>query len=117
MLTPRQFVDDLKVLEMGGVGSKALPNGLSEASTPPRPAQEIYDQKYFTRDAPPPQRAPPLTPQPSSGSRRFKLSRPSPTSASSSTFEGSSISSATTNYSNSGTVGEEKKKKRGFLRF
>ncbi len=116
MLTPKQFVDDLKVLEMGGIGSKALPNGLSEASAPPRPAQEVYDQKYFTRDAPPPQRAPALASQPSSGSGHFKLlSRPSPTSASSS-FGGSSVSSVSTN-SNTGTTGEEKKKKRGFLRF
>ena len=27
-LTPREFVDDLKVLELGGVGSRAAPNGL-----------------------------------------------------------------------------------------
>ncbi|KAI1791834.1 Sec1-like protein [Ganoderma leucocontextum] len=112
VLTPRQFVDDLKVLEMGGIGSKALPNGLSETSVPPRPAQEIYDQKYFTRDAPPPQRAPAPTSQQSSGSGR--LTRPSPSPASSS-LGGSSVSSASTNYS--GTIGEEKKKKRGFLRF
>ena len=116
MLTPRQFVDDLKVLEMGGIGSKALPNGLSEANMPLRPPQEIYDQKFFTRDAPPPQRAPALASQPSSGSGRFK--RPSPTPASSSaSFGGSSISSTGTSSSNPGTAGEEKKKKRGFLRF
>ncbi|EJF59045.1 Sec1-like protein [Dichomitus squalens LYAD-421 SS1] len=108
-LTPRQFVDDLKVLEMGGIGSKALPNGLVETTAPPRSAQEIYDQKYFTRDAPPPPRAAPA-PTPKSGSGR--LTRPSPAPS----FGGSSAS-VNTNYSNSGSIGEEKKKKRGFLRF
>ena len=108
-LTPRQFVDDLKVLEMGGIGSRALPNGLGETDVPPRPAQEICDQKYFTRDAPPPQRAA-ATPSPQPGSGR--LTRPSPVPS----FGGSSAS-VNTNYSNSGTIGEEKKKKRGFLRF
>ncbi|TBU47617.1 Sec1-like protein [Dichomitus squalens] len=108
-LTPRQFVDDLKVLEMGGIGSKALPNGLVETTAPPRSAQEIYDQKYFTRDAPPPPRAAPA-PTPKSGSGR--LTRPSPAAS----FGGSSAS-VNTNYSNSGSIGEEKKKKRGFLRF
>jgi syntaxin-binding protein 1 len=58
-ITPREFVDDLKVLELAGVGSRACPNGLRD---PPakRPFQEYYDERYFLKDAPPPQpRAPP----------------------------------------------------------
>lgn len=61
-LTPRQFVDDLKVLDLSGTGSRAAPNGVRELQGP-RPYQAFYDERYFTRDAPPPQqqqRAPPM---------------------------------------------------------
>ncbi|KAJ8456753.1 hypothetical protein ONZ51_g11942 [Trametes cubensis] len=111
-VTPQHFVDDLKVLEMAGVGSKALPNGLGETNAPPRSAQEVYDQKYFTRDAPPPQRAaPPPSPQPSKGRL---LQRPSPVSS----FTGSSLSVNSAGYGEKESAGTtEKKKKRGFLRF
>jgi syntaxin-binding protein 1 len=53
-LTPRQFIDDLKVLDLSGVGSRALPNGLREMRAE-RSYQAFYDERYFTRDAPPPQ--------------------------------------------------------------
>jgi len=53
-LTPRQFIDDLKVLDISGVGSRAAPNGLRELGAT-RPYQAFYDERYFTRDAPPPQ--------------------------------------------------------------
>jgi len=53
-LTPRQFVDDLKVLDLSGVASRALPNGLRELRAA-RPYQAFYDERYFTRDTPPPQ--------------------------------------------------------------
>ncbi|KAI0272325.1 Sec1-like protein [Gloeopeniophorella convolvens] len=56
-LTPRQFVDDLKVLELGGAGSRALPNGLREPGAQ-RPYQAFYDERYFTREAPAPAPAP-----------------------------------------------------------
>lgn len=64
MLTPRHFIDDLKVLDLSGVGSRAIPNGLREMRAA-RPYQAFYDERYFTRDAPPPpqqqqQRAPPM---------------------------------------------------------
>jgi syntaxin-binding protein 1 len=52
-LTPRQFVDDLKVLELSGIGSRAVPNGLRELRGT-RPYQAFYDERYFTRDAAPP---------------------------------------------------------------
>jgi syntaxin-binding protein 1 len=57
-LTPRQFTDDLKVLELSGVGSRAVPNGLRELRGA-RPYQAFYDERYFTRDAPPPQQQQP----------------------------------------------------------
>ncbi|KAI9062524.1 Sec1-like protein [Trametes sanguinea] len=111
-VTPRQFVDDLKVLELGGVGSKALPNGLGETNAPPRPPQEIYDQKYFTRDAPPPQRAAPApSPAPSKEKGRL-LQRPSPVPSAA----GSSISVNSSSYGGE-KEGAEKKKKHRFLRF
>ncbi|KAI0352131.1 Sec1-like protein [Trametes cingulata] len=108
-LTPKQFVDDLKVLELGGVGSKALPNGLSETNAPARAPQEIYDQKFFTRDAPPPQRAAPA-PSPQPRQDKGRLMRPSPVPS----FAGSTGSVNSSNY---GEKDGEKKKKRGFLRF
>ncbi|KAI0832105.1 Sec1-like protein [Trametes gibbosa] len=106
-VTPQQFVDDLKVLEIGGVGSRALPNGVGETNAPPRPAQEIYDQKFFTRDAPAPQRpAPSSQPQ-----EKGRFMRPSPVPS----FAGSSGSVASAN--NGGEKEGEKKKKHRFLRF
>lgn len=57
-LTPRQFIDDLKVLDLSGVGSRALPNGLREMRAA-RPYQAFYDERYFTRDVPPPQQQQP----------------------------------------------------------
>ncbi|KAI0738596.1 Sec1-like protein [Daedaleopsis nitida] len=107
-LTPTEFVRDLMVLELGGIGSKALPNGVPELSEPVRSLQEIYDQRFYSKDAPPRQRAAPApSPQPSSG----RLHRPSPAPSNA----GSSVSVNSSNYSNSGEG--EKKKKRGFLRF
>ncbi|KAI0306079.1 Sec1-like snare protein [Multifurca ochricompacta] len=53
-LTPRQFIDDLKVLDLSGTGSRAIPNGLRETRGA-RSYQAFYDERYFTRDAPPPQ--------------------------------------------------------------
>ncbi|KAH9975721.1 ras opposite [Lactifluus volemus] len=111
-LTPRQFVDDLKVLEINGVGSHAAPNGLRDFRGP-RPYQAFYDERYFTRDAPLPrqqqqqtQRAPPLT-----------------KSTSSRSVPGASATASTTsvNSSYAPTNGKEKggkdDKKRRFLRF
>lgn len=100
------------VLELGGIGSKALPNGVPETNEPQRSPQEIYDQKFYTKDAPPKQRAPPA-PAPQASGRNFLRPSPAPSNA------GSTVSVNSTNYSNSGSVyGEtEKKKKRGFLRF
>lgn len=102
-LTPGQFVDDLKVLDLGGIGSKAIPNGLGE-SKGRRPLQEAYDEKYYTRDAPRPQRqaAPPTQTRDEKG----RLHRPSIPS-----FAGSTMSV------NSTSSKSEGKKKRGLFHF
>ncbi|KAF8202229.1 Sec1-like snare protein [Pholiota molesta] len=59
VITPKGFIDDLKVLDLGGAGSKAIPNGLRDMRGEPKSAQELYDEKYYVKDAPPPQRQPP----------------------------------------------------------
>lgn len=100
-ISPRHFVDDLKVLELGGVGSRAIPNGLRE-DRQKRSFQEFYDEKYYTKDAPPPPRAAPASlPVP----KQQKPSRISPTNS-----FASSVNSTTTP-----SVKEEKKKKKGGL--
>jgi syntaxin-binding protein 1 len=103
-ITPNQLVDDLKVLDLGGAGSKAIPNGLRDRKDGPRPFQDAYDEKYYTRDPPPPTRAPPA-PAPSARMRAAAPPmQPSPTNS----YHGSS---------NSISQPEEKKKKRGFFGF
>ncbi|KAF8892136.1 Sec1-like snare protein [Infundibulicybe gibba] len=101
-ITPRHFIDDLKVLDLGGVGSRAIPNGLKEGREGQRPPQEYYDERYFTKDAPPPQRAPPAS-LPVPDRKPIKLSP----------------SNSYTNSINSLTpsMKEEKKKKKGLFRF
>jgi len=107
VITPKQFVDDLKVLDLSGVGSKAIPNGLREAHEGSRTYQEYYDDKYYLQDAPPPQ-------QPSQRHQPDKLTvpkhsshnkiQPSPTQSFSSIL--SEVSQE-----------KEKKKKKGLFRF
>lgn len=108
--TPRQFIDDLKVLELGGVGSKAIPNGLRDPRGGQRPYQEYYDEKYSTEDAPPPRRP---APAPAPQEDRSRLLRPSAPPAAPS-YSGSSMS--TTSNMSAGAK-EEKKKKKGLFRF
>ena len=109
-LTPKHFVDDLKVLDLGGVGSRALPNGLKEAgSGVPRSFQEYYDERYFTQDAPRPTRQ--AAPVPVGNSRlgaqdTLKPSKISPTNS----YQGST-------HSITPSVKEDKKKKKGLFRF
>ncbi|KIP07104.1 hypothetical protein PHLGIDRAFT_35581 [Phlebiopsis gigantea 11061_1 CR5-6] len=102
--TPREFVDDLKVLEIGGVGSRALPNGLGEGRGQ-RPFQEFYDELYFTRDAPPPQA--PAPPAPQSRAQPGRAAHPSPIP--------SYASGNSTNLS--GAAAEKEKKKKRFFHF
>ena len=94
-ITPRNFVDDLKVLELSGVGSRSVPNGLSLAGAHTS-YQEYYDEKYFTPDPPPPQRAAP------------------PVSKESKHTAGKLVKTASSISSSSGVEKEEKKKKRFF---
>lgn len=106
-VTPREFIEDLKVVEIGGVGSRVLPNGLREGYSQ-RPFQEFYDEIYYTRDAPPPQRQPA---QPASQLRAQpgRSAQPSPIPSYAS---GNSASVGA-----GGAAEKEKKKKKGFLRF
>ncbi|CCM01354.1 uncharacterized protein FIBRA_03404 [Fibroporia radiculosa] len=103
--TPTQFVDDLKVLDLGGVGSRAIPNGLPE-SKGARPLQAYYDEKYFTRDAPRPQ--PAAAPEPKHRQEPGRLHKPSVPSFTGST---ASVNSTTSKEK------DEKKKKRGLFHF
>ncbi|KAG6897816.1 hypothetical protein C0992_010620 [Termitomyces sp. T32_za158] len=105
-ITPLRFVDDLKALELGGVGSRALPNGLRERQGI-RTFQEYYDEKYYTKDAPP-RRVAPASSRPA---LREHLEAPkmSPTNSLS-----SSVNSTVPSKSGKD---EKKKKKGGFFRF
>ncbi|KAF8493208.1 Sec1-like protein [Russula emetica] len=113
-LTPRQFVDDLKVLDLSGVGSRALPNGLRELRAA-RPYQAFYDERYFTQDAPPPQqqrqthKAPPMGK--SASARSIGRSGADLSLTSSNLSVNSSYAPSSTN------GGKEKEKKRRFLGF
>ncbi|TDL23876.1 Sec1-like protein [Rickenella mellea] len=78
VITPESFMDDLKVVELGGVGSKVAPNGLRERGGGERPFQEFYDERYFTEEAPPPIRS---TASPAPQQRRPAAARPQPSPA------------------------------------
>ncbi|KIJ55031.1 hypothetical protein M422DRAFT_64178 [Sphaerobolus stellatus SS14] len=108
-LNPEQFIDDLKTLELGGVGSAAIPNGLRDTAGEQRPFQSYYDQKYYIKDPPPPSLP---TPAPSIASS--KLSK---FSGSSKSGAGAPPSPAVSNLSlGNESIGKEKKKK-GLFRF
>ncbi|TCD69157.1 vacuolar sorting protein VPS33/slp1 [Steccherinum ochraceum] len=115
-MTPRQFVDDLKVLDLNGVGSRALPNGLGPGSSHRKSPQEYYDQKYFTQDAPTPRPTASAPPQHSKGGNKLvSSSRPSATDG----MGGRTVSNTSTG---TGSVSftereKEKKKKRGLFHF
>jgi syntaxin-binding protein 1 len=54
-IIPEEFVGDLETLDIGGQGSSSIPSGLPESSkAQQRPFQVYYDQKYMTKDEPPP---------------------------------------------------------------
>ncbi|KAF8309294.1 Sec1-like protein [Clavulina sp. PMI_390] len=61
-ITPERFIEDMKSLEIEGVGSMALPQGLPMSGPANGHFQDYYDKRYYTPDAP----APP-PPPPSSG--------------------------------------------------
>ena len=104
MITPRSLIDDLKVLDLGGAGSKAIPNGLRDMRGEPKSLQELYDEKYFVKEAPLQQQPPPHKNLLGLPSRPTEPTQPSPTNS----FQGS-VGSLTP------SVKEEKKKKRGLL--
>ncbi|TRM65537.1 Sec1-like protein [Schizophyllum amplum] len=109
-INPRHFIDDLKVLDLGGKGSRAAPQGLSQESRGPRRGfQEYYDERYYTEDAPrPPPPPAQKLPLPREDRRGAPAMSPAP-----------SFGSATSSLSGaSSTVREkEKKKKKGLFRF
>ncbi|KAJ7509807.1 Sec1-like protein [Mycena galericulata] len=104
-ITPRNFIDDLQVLELGGMGSKAIPNGLREPRAGGRSFQEFYDERYYTRDAPPPARPAPAASLAAPRQERRPAARPSP------------AESYASNTSMTPSAQEEKKKKKGLFRF
>ncbi|KAE9398544.1 Sec1-like snare protein [Gymnopus androsaceus JB14] len=101
LITPRQFVDDLKVITLAGVGSRVIPNGLREPRGQ-RQYQEFYDEKYYTKDAPrpQPQAAPSRTTTP-----QVKAPRLAPTPSYNSSI------------SDTSSIRDEKRKKKGLFRF
>lgn len=112
-ITPKEFVDDLKVLDLSGVGSKIIPKGLRDLPDGQRSYQEYFDEKYYIQDAPPPPRPQVLSPPPQSSSNSFlsvsrlsspKVIQPSPTQSFSSTLSDAAPE-------------KEKKKKKGLFRF
>ncbi|KAF9525353.1 Sec1-like snare protein [Crepidotus variabilis] len=104
IVTPKGFIDDLKVLELGGAGSKAVPNGLRDMRGEPKSFQDLYDTKYYVRDAPPAIRQPP--PSQPIRQERPPAVQPSPTNS----YHGSSTSVTP-------SVKDEKKKKRNLFGF
>lgn len=108
VVSPEQFIDDLKVLELGGVGSKANPNGV-EVEGGPRSFQEYYDRMYFTKDPPPPRLRPPPAGLPKSNDRA-KSPRPMPSPVPPSITPSASMQSNM-------TAKSEKKKKGKFFGF
>jgi len=124
-LTPRQFIDDLKVLDLSGTGSRAIPNGLRELHRA-RPYQAFYDERYFTRDPPQPQRQQ-QQPQPQQQKHRAPIlgksasarnvTQPAPDLS----FTGSTVSVDSSHGPSSTNgkdkPGKDKEKKRRFLGF
>ena len=105
VITPKGFADDLKVLDLGGAGSKAIPNGLRDMRGEPKSQQALYDEKYYVQDAPPPQRQPPKNLAPPRQPERVQPIQPSPTNS----YQGS-VNSITPS-------AKDDKKKKGLFRF
>ncbi|KAG8897901.1 vacuolar sorting protein VPS33/slp1 [Tulasnella sp. 408] len=105
IITPNQFIDDLKQLPHQGIGSKALPNGLEYQE---RSYQEAYELKYWTRDPPPRPRPQPVPQQPRPASSALAPPAASPATSS---------LSGKSSHSYDGRGEKEKKKKRHFFGF
>jgi len=115
VVTPKGFLDDLKVLELGGAGSKAIPNGLRDMRGEPKSFQELYDEKYFVKEAPPPSRpapAPAKNLAPPRPTQTAPPIQPSPTNSYNGSYQGSINSSNAP-----ASVKDDKKKKRGLFGF
>ncbi|KAI5993317.1 Sec1-like protein [Pisolithus albus] len=112
-ITPRQFFDDLKALELSGVGSRAVPNGIP-STQPHNSYQEYYDQKYFIPDPTPPPRTELHVPK-DTHKASGKLSKVH--SSSSSPYAASSTSVNSLGMMNGPDKEEKKKKKKGLFHF
>lgn len=94
-------MEDMRSLEVAGVGSRAIPNGLRPGPGQ-RPFQDFYDEKYFMRDQTPSKPEPKPQQPPSKGGVRNLLTKQSAPPQMSHSFS-----------QNSGT--EDKKKKKRFF--
>jgi len=96
-------MEDMRSLELAGVGSRAIPNGL-QSGPGQRQFQELYDEKYFTRDQAPSKPQPQQAAQqpPNKGSIRNVLARPG-------------VSPQMSHSYSQGSGTEEKKKKKRFF--
>lgn len=97
-ITPTHFMEDMRSLELAGVGSRAIPKGLRSGSGQ-RSFQEFYDERYPTLDQAPPKPQPQQQP-PEKKSNKNVLTRPHVPSL---------ISFSSSN--GTGTAGEKKKKR------
>jgi len=91
-ITPQRFLEDLRVLELGGIGSQFLPKGLPiTGPDTPRNFQTCYDQKYFTKEAAPPPRpaTAPVQQTLAPPGAQNKLTRPPPSPSSGHSSTGS----------------------------
>jgi len=83
-ITPKSFMEDMKSLELAGVGSQAIPDGLRPG--PSEQFQDFYDKKYATMDQKAPPEPQPQKQPPGKGSGRniLRPSMPPPISSASS---------------------------------
>lgn len=118
IITPEGFIDDLKVLELGGAGSKSLYEGVRGRGVAAPNYQIFYDKKYFVPDPAPPTRT---TSAPIPDNSRLIPSRLTSTrSVQSANFENNNTSTGTSDgasFSLREFAGEKKKEKKRFFRF
>lgn len=105
------------MLDLSGVGSRAIPNGLRELRGT-RPYQAFYDERYFSRDTPPPQQQQQHQTRRAPALGKSVSARSVAKAAPDDSFTGSSVS-VNSPFASSPTNGDKvkEKKKRGFLGF
>ncbi len=115
--TPTAFVDDMKAIQRGGVGSKAIPEGLQDITIQgePRPFQTAYDAAYPIKDPPPPPRPSATSAQQSYQENRRSAASEVPVK----TMSSLSINSRHSDYGSGSSQGPkpDKKEKKRFFGF